>query len=63
VTMDWTTGQLSFQLLQVTLFCAGIMRTGLVGPWLITVGFPAGAFATLYRIRMAKQLAPKSFDV
>jgi hypothetical protein len=54
VTTDWTTGQLSFQLLQVTLFCAGIMRVGPVGPWLITVGFPAGALATLYRIRIAR---------
>jgi hypothetical protein len=60
VTMDWTTGQLSFQLLQVTLFCAGIMRIGPAGPWLITVGFPAGALATLYRIRIARSASTSS---
>jgi len=50
-TLNWTTGEVSFQLLQVVLLSAGIGRAGMFGPWLITIAFPIGAIATLHRIR------------
>jgi hypothetical protein len=54
VTLNWTTGQLFFQLFSVVLLSAGFNRVGPGGPWLISVGFPIGVVATLSRIRRAR---------
>lgn len=54
VTLNWATGEVSFQLLSVLLFSAGAVRPGLGGPWLVSVAFPIGAIAALQRVRRAR---------
>ena len=54
VTLNWTTGQLSFRLFYLVLLSAGFNRVGPGGPWLISVGFPIGVIATFSRIRRAR---------
>jgi hypothetical protein len=54
VTLNWATGEVSFQLLSVALFSAGFVRAGLGGPWLVSVAFPIGAIAALRRARRAR---------
>jgi hypothetical protein len=54
-TLNWTTGTVSYNPFQLVLLSAAFMRLGFVGPWLVTVAFPAGAVATLYRIRKEKE--------
>jgi hypothetical protein len=46
VTMNWTTGTVTSQLLSVQ-FLGAIRRFGLAGPWFISVSFPLGAILAL----------------
>lgn len=57
-TLNWSTGEVGSNLLQVILLSAGVNGSPPFGPWLITVAFPVGAIATLYRIR-GGQLKPE----
>jgi hypothetical protein len=61
VTVNWTTGQVSFQLLSVALFSAGFVSAGLGGPWLVSAAFPIGAIAAVRKVRSARseKLLPK----
>ncbi|GEM_PF-861950 len=43
LSVNWATGQLGFQMLQLQLLGAGCIRSGLYGPWILTVGMPVGA--------------------
>ena len=58
LALNWTTGQVMFQLIGVQLLSAGIVRTGPASPWLVTVAFPVGAIAALERLRRAKNNKP-----
>jgi hypothetical protein len=61
VTVNWATGQVSFQLLSVALFSAGIISAGIGGPWLVSAAFPAGAIAAVHKVRSVRRarLLPK----
>lgn len=54
-TLDWTSGAYVWAPLHVVFFSAGFFRPGVVGPWLISVGFPLGALAALYRVRQFRR--------
>ena len=50
-TLNWTTGAVGVQLLNVQLFGAGIVRLGSAMPWIITFAIPAGALIALDHYR------------
>lgn len=62
LTLNWTTGDLSFMPINVQLLGAGAMRNGLAGPWLLTVALPLGAIVALRKRRrfLAEQSTPRS---
>jgi hypothetical protein len=41
VTFTWTTGQIGFQLISFQILGSGILKSGAVGPWIISFSFPA----------------------
>lgn len=43
LSLNWTTGQMDFQLLRVSLFGASAISSGLYAPWVLTLSFPLGA--------------------
>lgn len=49
-SINWTTGETSFQLLHAALLGWGPSRVGWVGPWILTAPFPLGALALLWRL-------------
>lgn len=49
--LNWSTGEMSFQLLGLQLFGASCFRNGLVGPWVFGVSFPLGAVLFLIKRR------------
>jgi hypothetical protein len=51
VTLNWTTGGIAIQPLQVSLLGAGFSRPGLYGPWFLSLGVPIGAVIFLLRRR------------
>jgi len=52
LTLDWSTGDYSFQPISFQLFSAGIVKAG-VGPWLIGVSIPLVAICALAKRRVA----------
>ena len=50
-TLNWTTGQVAIQPLQVSLLGAGFAKSGPYGPWFLSVGIPIGAIVFLIRRR------------
>lgn len=50
-TLDWTSGNWRWSPLYVEFFSAGVMRSGGVGPWLVSFGVPLGAILALRRVR------------
>lgn len=49
-TINWTTGEVSFELLQVVLAGVKIWHASAYAPWTVSVAFPIGALLTLRRI-------------
>jgi len=47
--MNWTTGDVSVNLLGMYLFAAGFVRQGLAGPWTVFFCIPVGAAVFLWR--------------
>ncbi len=43
ISINWTTGQILVNILSVNLLGAGLLRSGLYGPWMLRLGFPLGA--------------------
>jgi len=64
--LNWSTGDVAFRLLQVLILSAGFEGSPPFGPWLVSVAFPVGAIATLYRIRggqpTPEDVAPPSVE-
>jgi hypothetical protein len=50
VTMNWTTGAVSPDLLSIQ-FLGAFRRVGLAGPWLLSISFPIGAILALRKRR------------
>ena len=61
LTLNWSTGDLSMALINLQLLGAGAMRTGLGGPWLLSVALPLGAIISLAKRRrfLADQDQPR----
>lgn len=55
--LNWTTGEVAFQLLQIVFLSAAFVGTPPFGPWMVTVAFPIGAIATLYHVRQQRAAA------
>ena len=62
VTLNWTTGAVSYNPFLLVLLSSEVLRVGVVGPWLVSVAFPAGAIATLYRIRRKTETPPPTAE-
>jgi hypothetical protein len=50
-SLNWTTGETAFRIVNVQLFGAGAMRLGPAAPWILTFGLPVGAILSLMRYR------------
>ena len=50
-TLNWTTGETGFQLVQVHFLGWSALRAGWLGPWIMTVPFPLGALVFLWKLR------------
>ena len=62
-TINWTTGATAYQPLWWLLFGAAIGRSGLYGPWMLSLSFPAGAFWALNVVRIKRaQLARRQCE-
>lgn len=55
-SLNWTSGDLGFRLLNFDLIGAGISRSGLVAPWIISVSLPIGAICFWIKRRNIKRL-------
>jgi hypothetical protein len=51
LTLNWTTGDIFATPLNLQLLGSAVARTGLAGPWLLSVAIPAGALMALLRRR------------
>ena len=49
--LNWSTGEMGFQLLSVQLLGGSFFRSGFVGPWIFGVSFPLGAVMFLIKRR------------
>lgn len=49
-SIDWTTGDQSFNWFSLQVLGAGIARGGPVAPWIVSFSLPAGAIAVLLRL-------------
>ncbi|HEY0038839.1 MAG TPA: MerC domain-containing protein [Longimicrobium sp.] len=50
-TLNWTTGELFVNLIHLQLLGSGVQRSGMAGPWMLTVAMPLGAMMALLRRR------------
>jgi len=62
LTVNWDTGQWSFQLLHLQLFSASAV-SGPYGGWVISVGLPVGTLIYIFRRLMNHRPAPVSNNV
>lgn len=53
--LNWTTGELRFQLISFLLLGAGAFKPGLYGPWSLSIAFPLGAVLFLLKRRRLEQ--------
>lgn len=62
--LNWSNGEMNFQLLGVQLLGASCFRSGLVGPWIFGVSFPLGAVLFLIKRRrlMAQSVGEASTE-
>jgi hypothetical protein len=49
VALNWTTGDWTVQPANLLLFGGALVRSGFVGPWVLTCGLPLGACIALWR--------------
>ncbi|MCC5879701.1 MAG: hypothetical protein JJU03_07390 [Idiomarina sp.] len=56
--LNWTSGELVFQLLNLTLFGAAIQSPGPAAPWILSVSFPLGA--VLFWLKRRKLLRERA---
>ncbi len=57
-TINWTSGQQSFNPFTIQLVGAGYFRPGLVGPWLVSWSLPLGSILVLFKSRARRTPAP-----
>ena len=50
VSLDWSTGDYSQRMFNFLLFSAGAIKGGPIDPWVLSLAFPAGAFAAIARV-------------
>ncbi len=60
VQLNWTTGQLGLQPLALHIPGAAIGRSGLYGPWILSVSFPLGAILFLRKRRRLVSAVPSN---
>ncbi|WP_342617096.1 hypothetical protein [Rhodoferax sp. GW822-FHT02A01] len=57
ISVNWTTGDFGFQVVQYQLFGAGAFAAGEYAPWVLTVGLPIGAIAFWFmRVKWNKSI-------
>jgi hypothetical protein len=54
LSLNWTTGQIMVQFINLQLLGVGVWREGASGPWLLQVALPVGAVIFLVRKRLSK---------
>lgn len=58
LSIDWTTGAFTLQALTIQFFVVSVMRHGPVGPWILSLSFPAGAMAFMMNASLADRRSP-----
>ena len=58
VSLNWTTGELQFQLFSARVLSVGCVRAGQYAPWILSVSFPLGAVVFLIRRGAVRRGAP-----
>jgi hypothetical protein len=51
LSLNWTTGAITIDLIRLQLLSAAVSRTGLLGPWIVSVSLPVGAIIFLWKRR------------
>lgn len=49
--LNWTTGETTFNLLNIQIFSAGAVKAGLAAPWILVFALPLGALLAVLRYR------------
>jgi len=42
-SLNWTTGEFEIQLISIKLFGVGIIKLGIIAPWIVSFSIPIGA--------------------
>ena len=58
LSIDWTTGAFTLQALTIQFFLVSVTRGGSVGPWILSLSFPAGAIAFMMNASLADGRPP-----
>lgn len=53
-SLDWTTGAVNINPFAINLFSAAVVRSGFVGPWVVTFCLPVGALFFLIKLKIKK---------
>ena len=48
-SLNWTTGEIRFQLINFKLFGAGIVKSGIIAPWIVSFAIPIGAIVFWFK--------------
>jgi hypothetical protein len=56
IAINWSTGEISSQLLTLRLFSSGVVRGGPAGPWVLSFSFPLGPILVWRRLQRARTL-------
>lgn len=49
LNLNWTTGEINFNILYIQLFGAGYSKSGIYAPWIFSISIPIGAIAFLFK--------------
>jgi len=60
--INWTTGQMDYQLLSFQLLGASVFKMGFCAPWIVSVAFPVGAIVFLAKRRKLDLLSSESLQ-
>jgi hypothetical protein len=55
--LNWTTGAIIVQPLSIRVLSAGYIRTGLLGPWVVSISIPLGAIIFLFKRGSTRRIA------
>lgn len=65
VGLNWTTGEMGFNILNIQMLSAAFVRQGFLGQWILSVSFPLGAVMFLHKRKtmLSEQNEPEEANV